>query len=85
MSQNSKNPKIRSSNRGININKAIDIFPKAEKNKTRGVGYTSFANIMDIDGGPSDRLSVIGKTFVINMKTFKKNLVQESDSDTDEN
>lgn len=84
MSQNSKNPNMRSSTKGININKAIDIFPQAEKNKTKGVCSTSSTNVVDTHGGPSVGTSVTRKTFVTKMKTLKKKLVQESDSDVDE-
>lgn len=84
MSQNCKNPKTHSFAKGININKAIDTFLVAEKNRTKGVSSTSYTNVMDTHGGPLVGTSVTRKTYVTNMKTLKKEHVQESDSYIDE-
>lgn len=67
---------MRSSTKGTNINKAIDKFIEDEIiNKTKGVGSTSSANVMDTHGEPSPGTSVTRKTFVTKKKTLKKKLV----------
>lgn len=75
---------MHSSNKEININKDINIFLKVDKNKMKGVGSTSSTNVMETHARSFVRASMIGKKSATKTKILKKELMQESDSYTDE-
>lgn len=78
MSQNQKNSKRTSSKKGVNIDKAIEKFLKAERNKNKEIGPSTQV------GRSYAGATVFGKTSVVGMMVLKKNIMEESDSEADE-
>lgn len=72
MSQKFENVKKQTSNKGISIMKAIEIFHEAEEKKNNGFGSTSYANCGDAYGGPS----MTSKKSFTEMKFVKTKHVQ---------
>lgn len=68
----------------INTSKSIEITEKAKEKNNKKVGSSSHASVEGPHGGPSSGTTITRKTSVIKMNIMKKNRVQDSDSDADD-